>query len=429
MRWPLGLVIGAVFAVGGFLIFDYLRPGASTLVQRDAPDPAEIRTARIREARRRAEGVKGLYMTAAVAADRGRAATKLRNDILTLLDTTELDGVVIDVKETEGGVMVSQELRELVQDLRRRGVWTIARIAVFKDSAQAETHPAWYLKRKDNRFWRDNRGGLWLDPAEPKVLDYTIAVARQAMEVDFDELQFDYIRFPSDGDTRAIVYPTYDQKRPKPEVMREFFGYLTGALRQARPDIILSVDLFGYVAIQRGDIGVGQRLEDIGENFDYVSLMVYPSHYYGGFEVPADPARNLPALRYPYRSPSAAEVAANHPYEVVYRSLLIARDILDGKGTTTDQIDESSRLRSGLDGNGKIATSTASSTSPSPSTSPARLRPWLQDFDLAVDSRRQITYDAAKVRAQIDAAETAGASGWLLWSPDNLYTKEALRPK
>ncbi len=423
----LALAISAA-ALGGILAFDYLRPGK--LIVKipggvNAADARQALAARIAQARERSAGVKGLYMTSSVANDRGQSATALKNKILELLETTELNGLVIDVKETEGGAIITETLDELVAGLRRKGIWTIARIAVFKDSSQVRAHPDWYLKRKDNQLWRDNRGGLWLDPAERKVWDYTIAVARQAMEAGFDELQFDYIRFPSDGDTRAIVYPAYDQKRSKPEVMREFFSYLAGALRQARPDIILSADLFGYVALQAEDIGVGQRLEDIGENFDYISLMVYPSHYYGGFEVPADTLRNLPALRYPYRSANVAETAASHPYEVVYRSLLIADDILAGRATSTPsasaQATSTAQARSAADEARQQGNNAAFRR--------ARLRPWLQDFDLAIDSRRKIHYDAAKVRAQIDAAEAAGAAGWLLWSPDNVYTNEALKPE
>lgn len=201
-------------------------------------------------------------------------------------------------------------------------------------------------------------------------------------------------------------------------MLREFFGYLHDELKRYRPDLILSADLFGYTAIQGGDLGIGQRLADIGENFDYISLMVYPSHYYAGFEVPADKTRKLPALFYPYQSKNISLVASNHPYEVVYRSLLVARDFLEGKTATTTPA-----------GNSGSATSSAEAPpSTPPPASTAKLRPWLQDFDLGADTSRGIRYDAVKVRAQIDAAEAAGAPGWLLWDPSNVYTKEALKP-
>lgn len=430
MKWLIATA-GIGSAIAGFLVIDYLRPGA--LITNSGPDQAEISAKRmaerIREAKSRSSHVRGVYMTADVANDRGRAATKLRGDIISLLDETELNAVVIDVKETRGGAIITGETKELIRTLHEKNIWTIARIAVFKDSSQEKIRPDWYLKWKRGGIWRDNRGGSWLDPAAPEVWVYQLAVAKAASDAGFDEIQFDYIRFPSDGNVAAAVYPIFRPGQPKWGILRAFFGYLHENLKQYRPDLILSADLFGYVALQSADFGIGQRLEDVGENFDYVSLMVYPSHYYDGFQVAADPVRNLPALYYP-RPTSIANVAANRPYDVVYRTLLIASDVLAGRtATATDQIGKSPQSRPGLDENGKIATSTVSPTSPISSAPKAKLRPWLQDFDLGVDTARGVYYDAAKVRAQIEAAEDAGSSGWLLWNPTNVYTKEALRAK
>ncbi len=441
MRWPLAALGIIALGLGGYFSLDYVTPGTlvtTTAGERPGPEGKTL-AERIREAGERSQGVKGVYMTAVVANDRGRAATRLRGDIAALLDETELDAVVIDVKETTGGLIITDQLRELIRAFHQKSVWVIARQVVFKDSSQEQAHPAWYLKRKrvgaaagsgERAFWRDNRGGSWLDPASEEVWAYQLAAAKAAADAGFDEIQFDYIRFPSDGNLAAIAYPVYDGQRPKYEVLRAFFAYLSGGLQAYRPELILSADLFGYVALHEADLGIGQRLEDIGENFDYISLMVYPSHYYAGFEVPADPGRNLPAASYPYRSASTTMVAASHPYEVVYRSLLAAADVLAGRvATTTGQVEESPRPRSGLGEDGNIATSSASPISPISPARRARLRPWLQDFDLGIDASRGIRYDAAKVRAQIDAAEAAGSSGWLLWNANNVYTKEALKPE
>lgn len=415
MRWPRVAVFAGVLAVAGYFAFDYFAPGAfvatSIFLPQGEPAAEETLADRIAKARERSGGVKGVYMSAEVANDRGRAATKLRGDIVSLLETTELDAVVIDVKETRGGAIITDELGEFIQVLHGMGVWAIARQVVFKDSSQEKTHPAWYLTYKSGSIWRDRRGGSWLDPASSEVWDYQLAVAHAASDAGFDEIQFDYIRFPSDGNLSAITYPVYDGTRPRHEIMREFFEFLRDGLKRYRPELILSADLFGYVAIQGSDLGIGQRLADIGENFDYISLMVYPSHYYSGFEVPADPVRNLPAVFLPYRSQDRDQVAANQPYVVVHRSLLIAADALAGKIATTS----SGQF---------VATSTVAQSPPS---SRAKLRPWLQDFDLAVDSSRGIRYDAAKVRAEIDAAEDAGSSGWLLWNAANVYTRAALQ--
>lgn len=438
MKMARGLVFLGLLAAGGFLVFDYFRPGEMV-----ANDPAKLLAALssketkksvaelIREAKEKSQNVKGVYMTSGVANDAGRAATKLRNDIIKLLETTELNAVVIDIKETDGGLVVTERLGELVSDLRQKGIWVIARQAVFKDSSREKTHPQWYLKNKSGKIWRDRRGGSWLDPASVGVWDYQIAAAKAASDIGFDEVQFDYIRFPSDGNVADIVYPFYKTAQLKYEVLREFFKYVHDELKAHRPELIVSADLFGYVALEKTDLGIGQRLEDIGENFDYVSLMVYPSHYYSGFEAAPDPERNLAAVFYPYRSKDISQVVSSNPYNIVYRTLLIADDVLAGRvATATDPIDKSSRLKPGLGEIGKVATSSISPLSPASSTLPprrARLRPWLQDFDLGVDSSRGIIFDVKKVRAQIDAAEAAGSSGWLLWSPNNVYTKEALK--
>lgn len=417
---PYVLVTVLAAAAGFFLVFDYFRPAKIVVnaplpgVESQAagkPSPEE----RIRKAEERSSGVKGVYMTSTVANDSGRAAAGLRAGILTLLDATELNAVVIDVKETAGGLILTGRLKDLINELHQKDTWVIARQVVFKDSSQEKIHPEWYLKRASGAIWRDRRGGSWLDPASAEVWDYQLSAAKAASDAGFDEIQFDYIRFPSDGDVANIVYPIYKEGQPKYEVLREFFAYLGKGLKRFRPELILSADLFGYVALERADLGIGQRLEDIGENFDYISLMVYPSHYYSGFQAPADPERRLTGLYFPYRSRDISEAAASHPYEVVNRSLIIARNMLDrGLATTSPNFSGANPV---------------SAPSTLEKKSKVKLRPWLQDFDLGVDSSRGIIYDAKKVRAQIDAAEAAPVSGWLLWSANNVYTKEALKPK
>ncbi|MDP3727649.1 MAG: putative glycoside hydrolase, partial [bacterium] len=273
MRWLLaGVGVGA--AIAAFLAVDFLRPGA--LITNSGPDQTEIGRKRLAERIRlteaRSADARGVYMTSDVANDRGRAATRLRDDIIALLDQTELDAVVIDVKETRGGAIITDQTKELLRTLHGKNVWVIARVAVFKDSSQEKIHPDWYLKWKDGKIWRDNRGGSWLDPAAPEVWAYQLAVAKAASDAGFDEIQFDYIRFPSDGNVAAAVYPIFQPGQPKWGVLRAFFTYLHARLKEYRPELILSADLFGYVALQSADLGIGQRLEDVGENFDYVSL-------------------------------------------------------------------------------------------------------------------------------------------------------------
>ena len=406
------LILGLItFVLLGYGIFELLRApqdvkvGIATGVAGQIHPVGKSLEERIRDAERRSQNVKGVYMTAAVANDQGRAATYLRENILKLIDETELDGVVIDVKETDGSE-ITPHLQSFLEQLRAKNIWTIARIATFRDNSQIAVHPEYYLTRADGRIWRDNKGNAWLDPASVGVHSYVADFSKSVADLGFDELQYDYIRFPSDGDVSKIIYQAFQASTtPKYDVLRDFFAFLDHEIKSYKPEIILSADLFGLVATGE-DLGIGQRLIDVGEHFDYISLMLYPSHFYSGFYVPADGVRNLPAISLPYDSKIKAEITSANPALVVLRSLYAASDILSGL-------------------NGVTATSTAAiSNSQFPLR--AKLRPWLQDFDLDADTRRGIQYDAVAVRAQIDAAEAAGASGWLLWSPTNTYTEQAL---
>jgi hypothetical protein len=203
-------------------------------------------------------------------------------------------------------------------------------------------------------------------------------------------LQFDYTRFPSDGDISEIIYPVYDEKQSKFEAMNGFFTSLSESTRNYKDSIILSVDLFGYVASFYQASEIGQRISDVSNNFDYVSFMIYPSHFYNGFVVAQDLKRNLPALNFPYNASNTENVVSNHPYEVIFRSILIASDFLKELNSET------------------------------------KIRPWLQSFDLKADMDRGIYYNVEKIRQEIQAVQDAGASGWLLWNASNVYMEDSL---
>ncbi len=341
------------------------------------------------EALKRSADVKGVYMTGAVANYKSVGAVRLREKIINLIDETALNAVVIDVKETKGSEM-TPNLKPLLERLKEKNIWAIARVVVFNDNSLVSERPDLYLKRADGSIWRDARSNAWLDPTNSAGWEYILKFTQSVVDIGFDEIQFDYIRFPTDGDTYNIAYS--DLSAPKHVFLRSFFEYLHTNLKKYKPDIILSADLFGYVATQRNDDSTGQRIQDIGNNFDYVSFMVYPSHYYDGFYAPADPERSLPEIYLPYEAGDAKETASANPFQVVYRSMIAAGDAFPGAPTST-----------------------------------ARLRPWLQDFNLGSDMARGIYYDAQMIKSEIEAAEKAGTSGWLLWNAANVYTEEALR--
>ncbi len=387
---------------------------------------------RIAEAVEKSKNIKGLYMTADVANDQGAAGTRLRRNLISLAEKTEINGLVIDVKEVCGPEYNKESIKKLLSELKEKNIWAIARIAVFKDASQIEAHPEWYLKREfskavgnecwnkrhlkikaegpqpttDNlqaNLWRDKRGGYWLDPASPGARDYVLEISQRMIDLGFDELQFDYIRFPSDGDIQNIIYPVYDGKKQKCAVMKDFFEFLSKNLKEYRPEIILSADFFGYTAIGI-DTGIGQCIENIADNFEFVSFMVYPSHYYSGLALKAMPERNLPEINF-----NVHQVRL-HPDVVVGRSIQFARDFFDGlleipisQNATTTEIKSPVKQ------------------------SRACNRPWLEDFYHEEDKAADRPYGVEKMRLQIDAAERIDNCGWLLWNAANVYTETALK--
>jgi hypothetical protein len=361
---------------------------------------------------KKADNAKGIYINGYIASSFGSAA---QENIKKFLSETELNAIVIDVKESAGPYMPAS-MKKFIEELHKENIWVIARICVFRDSSLIKEKPEWYLKQiststsatgtiavgaTDNgasstalKLWKDAGGGYWLDPESPEVQDYIIKFSQKAVDFGFDELQFDYIRFPSDGDTKKIVYPYHDGQKTKSEVMKNFFTKLSLSSKAYKYSTVLSVDLFGYVATQYQAPEIGQKVADAAGNFDFISFMLYPSHFYAGFSAPQDSTRQLPAVYFPYQAATdTSSVVSSHPYEVVFRSVLVASDYL-------------LKLKS-----------------------ETKIRPWLQDFDINPDTDRGIYYDTKKVKDQIQAAEDAGSSGWLLWNPLNIYTKEALLPE
>ncbi len=329
------------------------------------------------------EVIRGIYVTSWSA---GTAVNMAR--IRKILRETEANAVVIDIKDYSGSVTYATENPEalrygarsvriprvnaLIKELHDEGVYVIGRVSVFQDPVFAAARPELAVQnRETGEVWLDQNKLAWIDPASREAWAYAVSVARDAFSRGFDEVNFDYIRFPSDGAMEAIAYPIYDPVTTlKRSVLRDFFRYLRAEL----PDRVISADIFGMTTVHEADIGVGQILEDAYESFDVVSPMIYPSHYATGF--------------------IGFENPAEHPYEVVLYSASEARR--------------------------RLETFTARASGPRI----PRLRFWLQDFNLGA------VYTAEKVRAQMTALEDAGVtSGWLLWDPSNKYTLEALRAK
>lgn len=255
-------------------------PAISNLTIGPLPEDFEPR-------RRRAPvKVKGILMT-------GYTAGGSRfNELLELLRRTELNTAVIDIKDERGEIswiprsrqarMAGAGLPKIVSPastirrLKRAGVYVIGRLVTFQDNYLTRVRPDLAIQDLRGGTWKSTKGLGWLDPYSIQAQDYNIALALEAIELGFDEIQFDYVRFPTDGDTTKM-WSRYKDERAPHDAIRQF-------LARARAQIVprgayISADLFGLVALVIDDLGIGQKLELIAREVDYVSLMLYPSHY------------------------------------------------------------------------------------------------------------------------------------------------------
>jgi hypothetical protein len=320
------------------------------------------------------EHVKGVHLTAWVA-----GSPKLPERIWDLLKTTEINSVVIAVKEYEGEVYVPgvaaaekhgafvnaiPDLEKYLVQLKENGVYRIARIVVFKDKLLSRKNPELAVKRPDGSLWTDRAGNSWLDPYNKDVWEYTLSIAERCVRLGFEEIQFDYIRYPSDGDTRQCRY-AYAQHNSS-SAARNLEDFLLAANQRLKPmGANLSIDIFGLIPSVEHGMGIGQSLVNMSRNVDYVSPMVYPSHYAKGEYGIADPNKE--------------------PYRVVHRTMSDAKKRMGEHFT--------------------------------------KLRPYLQDFSMG-----DVPYGPEEVQAQIRACEELEIKDWLLWNAASKFTKTALKP-
>lgn len=305
------------------------------------------------------------------------AKSKRINDLMRIADETEINAIVIDVKDSD--VYIDDYIKNLVIKLHEKNIYAIARIVLFQDSSQINVRPNWYFKKQDGSLWQDGRGWYWMDPTYREVWDYNIVIAKEAIDAGFDELNFDYIRYPSFKKDDDVIFPSV----LKNQVINDFANYFTSELKKYDSGIILSVDLFAYNMLNSSGLGVGQVFLELYDYFDYISPMIYPSHYISGnfgFDNPAE-----------------------FPYEVILGTI--------EKGKT--QLWEKSMV--------EVGTTTPAIVKPVFEKHLKKLRPWLQDFNIGA------VYDGEMIRKEKQAVYDAGlTSGWLLWNPRNVYTEEAL---
>ena len=260
--------------------------------------------------------VKGIYLAFHLLRPANQATIQAN---LELVDRSELNAIVIEIK-TETGYLGFQprlavareigagfddviDVRALLADCKRRGVYTIARIPIFEDDLLATKKPEWAIHRSNGAVWRAAGGRAWTDPFRREVWDYNVGIASEAVELGFDEVQFDYVRFPSDGSIRDCRYARESTAESRVEAISEFVAYARQEIDKT--GAFFSIDLFGLTTFDTSEQGIGQLLEKVAPHVDYLSPMVYPSTYLPG----------MLDLRDPWRS----------PYEVVKLSMIEAR--------------------------------------------------------------------------------------------------------
>lgn len=351
--------------------------------------------------------MRAIYISSWVASQK-----EWREKLIKFIEKSEINSVIIDVKDYSGYVSFDtkdpyiknlnteqirvKDMKEWLAELHKRGVYTIARITVFQDPIYANAHPKEAVQTKQGTVWTDKHKLAYVDVASKPFWTYIVHIAKAAEQTGFDEVNFDYIRYPTDGNLKNIQFPLsgpsvlikdsrlYTATRntttspntgtknvasrrisAREKHLSEFFIYLRQELKNL--GIPMSADVFGMTMTNYDDVGIGQVLESIEPNFDYIYPMVYPSHYPPGFNKIAKPAE--------------------HPYEIVHYAMKHGAERLIKKGKN-----------------------------------PNKLRPWLQDFNLGAK------YDAAKIQAQIKATRDANLTGYLIWDPRNKYTQEAYLP-
>ncbi len=278
--------------------------------------------------------IKGIHISLWVAADRG-----LFKKMADLVGRTELNGMQIDIKDESGrvayssqvplGVEVGSALTQGGMDIGRvmdkcwyNDIYPIARLVCFKDPVVARARPDLAVHSTGGGRWGD---GAWLDPYSQENWDYMLGLAVEAARKGFKEIQLDYVRFPSDGNTTTCVFPAQgSDTRNKSQVIQDFLQFMRDGLKPM--GTVLSADVFGLTASGQGDMGIGQDVSAMGLYLDYICPMVYPSHYNRGEYNIDDPEAN--------------------PHDTVYMSLVDFQEKLEG--------------------------------------TPCKLRPWLQDFSLRV---------------------------------------------
>ncbi len=376
--WSICLLI--LITIGVFLLTKKDLGQSVSSVATITPE-VEVPAPKVVEHIKTPDQVRGIYVSAF-----SFITPSFREKLDKLLDTTSINAIVVDIKDAPGTIMYDigmehpcidsamskEELEKHLEYYHQKGIYMIARVAVFRDACFTKLDTSLAVQDKVGNPWRDAKGNYWLAPHEQKTREYIRDISQAVYDRGFDEIQLDYVRYPSDGNMANLQYEyvntlpaTSTNAAKRRSTMKDFVAYMRSELK----DIPLSADVFGMVLTNPDDLTIGQHIDDFAPEVDFISPMIYPSHFPKQWNGIADTHRN--------------------PYQTIYDS-----------------------TKKGLDRmNVAFGTTTAIS----------KMRPWLQDFSIY-----GVVYNAPEVKAQIRALNELGVKSFLLWNASNRYTPGVL---
>ena len=436
-------------------------PGASTGSVEDAATVKELNRVK----------VKGIYVSGPMAGTAGM------DNLIALVDRTELNALVIDVKNDDGYLtceldvpLVEQigsekhyikDLPALVQTCKEKNIYLIARVVAFKDPILAEKMPEWSLHNSDGSIFRDKSGLAWVNPYRKEVWEYLASVGEAAIKAGFDEVQYDYVRFSTDSRMKQVDFGDSTKGRTKTEAISGFTLYASERIHAAGGRI--SADVYGVVIDSEEDQQiVGQNYVEMSRSLDAISPMIYPSHYGPyNYQIPVPDAQPydtvLAAMQASKmvlagldpktgKKPVSADVSGNDAVDAAIvggeavsgnNAADAATDSQSTSGTTAvsgndaAQDAEDAQVADGAQAAEDAAAKTFALSKEEiaqldPTTGvQATVRPWLQDFT-ATWVKGHISYGPEEIRAQIQAVYDAGYEEWILWNAANRYTEGGL---
>ena len=436
-------------------------PGASTGSVEDAATVKELNRVK----------VKGIYVSGPMAGTAGM------DNLIALVDRTELNALVIDVKNDDGYLTCEldvplaeqigsekhyiKDLPALVQTCKEKNIYLIARVVAFKDPILAEKMPEWSLHNSDGSIFRDKSGLAWVNPYRKEVWEYLASVGEAAIKAGFDEVQYDYVRFSTDSRMKQVDFGDSTKGRTKTEAISGFTLYASERIHAAGGRI--SADVYGVVIDSEEDQQiVGQNYVEMSRSLDAISPMIYPSHYGPyNYQIPVPDAQPydtvLAAMQASKmvlagldpktgKKPVSADVSGNDAVDAAIvggeavsgnNAADAAADSQSTSGTTAvsgnDAAQDAENAQAAEDAQ---AAKDAAAKTPAlskeeiaqldPTTGvQATVRPWLQDFT-ATWVKGHISYGPEEIRAQIQAVYDAGYEEWILWNAANRYTEGGL---